>query len=258
MASQYQRPASITPPGIPEHLFWLLVTLAGLLALPSSLASADQNQALKPYTAEYKTTARGFDLNVTRKLEAGDRDHYILTNGGKILVVGFHEISVFRIEDNSIVPVSYVYQGTGMVNRRRELHFAPDQNSINSLYKGELYQLPYTETTLDRMNQMEQLRLVLMEDPDAARDIILRVADGKRVKDSHLVLIGEETLQTPLGPVETLHYERLHDNANRKSDLWFAPNWDYLMVRTVHIEDGDAVELMLTSAVIGDKSIGRQ
>lgn len=258
MTSLYQRPASITPPGIPEHLFWLLVTLASCLVLPSSLAAADQNPVLKPYTAEYKTTARGFDLNVTRKLEADDRDQYILTNGGKILVVGFHEISVFRVEDSSIVPISYVYQGTGMVNRRRELHFAPDQGSISSLYKDELYQLPYTETTLDRMNQMEQLRLALLEDPDAARDITLRVADGKRVKDSHLILIGEEILQTPMGPVDTLHYERLHDNAQRKSDLWFAPDWDYLMVRTVHIEDGDAVEMMLTSAVIGDKPIGRQ
>jgi hypothetical protein len=68
--------------------------------------------------------------------------------------------------------------------------------------------------------------------------------------------VGEETLQTGLGPVQTLHYQRLHDAEERKSDLWFAPQWDYLMVRTVHIEDGDPVELLLTSATLDSVPVG--
>jgi len=102
---------------------------------------------------------------------------------------------------------------------------------------------------------MAQLRLMLLESPANARDITLQVADRKRVKDSRLLLVGQETLQTPLGAVDTLHYERLHDDAERKSDLWFAPQWDYLMVKTVHIEAGDPVEIILTSATIDGQAL---
>ncbi len=254
MVSRYLQAALIIPRGRSKRL---LALLAGLLAsLAPAIAAAEHSPALRPYTAQYKTTARGFDLSITRTLKAEDNDHFVLTNGGKMLVVGFQEISVFRVEDDRIRSISYVYQGTGLVSRRQELHFEPEQGRINSLYKEKWYELPYTDTTLDRMNQVEQLRLALLSDHATARDITLRVADGKRVKDSHLLLIGKETLQTPMGPVDTVHYERLHETAKRKSDLWFAPAWDYLMVRTVHIEDGDPVEMMLTDAAIAGEPVG--
>jgi hypothetical protein len=230
--------------------------MAGLILHAAQAAAAGATDTLQSYTAQYRTTARGFDLSITRKLETDSSGHFILTNGGKILVVGFHEISVFRVEEGSILPLSYVYQGTGLVSRRRELHFSQDAGSIRSLYKERWYDLPYTEPTLDRMNQVEQLRLILLREPAAARDITLRVADGKRVKDSRLVLIGEETLTTPMGPLQTLHFERLHDNADRQSDIWFAPQWDYLMVKTVHVEDGDPVEMVLTSATLDGEPLG--
>lgn len=258
MVNRYRRPALTTPKRRAERLSsWLIAALLGAVALQAA-ASGQQASALRPYTAEYKTTARGFNLSVTRKLEADDNNHFILTNGGKMLVVGFHEISVFRVEDEKIRSISYVYQGTGLVSRRQELHFNTEPGRITSLYKDQWYDLPHHSSTLDRMNQMEQLRLELLQDPAGMGDITLRIADGKRLKDSQLVLIGEETQDTPLGPVETLHYERLHDDPDRKSDIWLAPQWDYLMVRMVHIEEGDPVEMMLTGATLDGQVVAIQ
>jgi hypothetical protein len=224
-----------------------------LLQLPTVAAETGTSPpaVLRAYTADYKTTARGFELTVTRTLESADGRHYVLTNEGSMLVVGYHEISVFTVvNDGEIQPVSYVYQGSGLVNRRRELHFFPAQQRIASLYKGETYELPYQGRVLDRMNQLEQLRLALLLNPEAPAKLGWPVADRKRVKDSPLVLIGTETLQTPLGAVPTVHYERLHSDPQRTSHIWLAPEWDYLMVRTVHVEDGDPVEMTLTSAAI--------
>lgn len=256
MVSRYRQPALNISRSRADRLLLPLFVLLITVALPPAQAAEGARPTLQPYTAEYQTTARGFDLSITRKLEADRSGQFVLTNGGKILVVGFHEISVFRVEGGNILPISYVYQGTGLVNRRRELHFRTDPGTISSLYKDKWYDLPYTAATLDRMNQVEQLRLALLRNPDAAGDITLRVADGKRVKDSHLVLVAEELLPTPMGPVDTLHYRRLHDSADRKSDIWLAPRWDYLMVKTVHMEGGDPVEMLLTSAVLGGEEIG--
>ena len=114
MVSRYRQQALIFRRRHAERLVALFI------ALLASLASAAQSPpVLRPYIAEYRTTARGFDLNITRKLEADSNGHYVLTNGGKILVVGFHEISVFRVEDDRVLSISYIYQGTGLVSRRQ-------------------------------------------------------------------------------------------------------------------------------------------
>ena len=52
-----------------------------------------------------------------------------------------------------------------------------------------------------------------------------------------------------------MHFERIHDDADRKSDLWIAPEWDYLMVKTIHVEDGKPVEVNLKKAALLGKPI---
>jgi hypothetical protein len=205
---------------------------------------------LEPYTAQYITTARGISLTLDRKLARKTDGSYELTNGGSKLVVGFQEVSKFRIENSRVIPGTYVYQGTGLMSRRREVKFTPGADTIRSLYKDNWYDLPYSENTFDRMSQQEQIRLLLLQDETPKETLVVTVADGKRVKDYQLDFVAEETLDTPLGQIKTLHFERLHDNPDRKSDTWLAPAWDYMMVKTVHVEDGKPVVVKLTKASI--------
>ncbi len=104
------------------------------------------------------------------------------------------------------------------------------------------------------MSQQEQVRLLLLNDPTPKEDILITVADGKRVKDYQLRYVGEETLNTPIGSLKTLHFERVHDDPDRKSDTWLAPELGYLMVKTVHIEDGKPTEAIVTKASVGGKN----
>jgi hypothetical protein len=149
-----------------------------------------------------------------------------------------------------VQPKSYVYQLSGPISRRREVHFDPDSDVIRSLYKKTWYELPKTPETLDRMSQQEQLRLTLLNDPTPREDMRFRVADGRKVKDYRLIYRGEERIETPMGWVDTLHFERAHDDPERESNVWIAPAWDYLMVRTVHVDDGTTTQADLISASI--------
>ncbi len=242
-------------------LLWASCTLG--VASPASAGQPSTVRetgaaVLKPYTAQYKTSARGMSLTLNRELKLGENGVYTLTNGGGILIVGFKEKSQFRVEGTRVIPSTYVYQGTGLMNRRREVRFTPGADTLRSLYKDKWYDLPYTENTLDRMSQQEQVRLLLLNDPTPTDDVVITVADGKRVKDYTLVFVGEETLQTPLGKVDTLHFKRIHDNPDRKSDTWIAPAWDFMMVKTIHIEDGKPVVGIITGATIDGKKIGSQ
>ena len=252
--------ATLTRAALTAAILAMTINICQAAAIGAQDANApvqkDGNiRPLTPYSAQYTTKTRGMSLTLNRQLKQDEEGNYTLTNGGKILVFGFHEVSVFTVDSDRITPRSYVYQGTGLVNRRREVHFTQGSEVIRSLYKKEWYELPYSPGTLDRMSQMEQLRLMLINDPTPKEDVVLRIADGKRIKDYQLVYLGEETLQTPMGPVDTLHFERLHDDADRKSDTWIAPSWDYLMVRTVHIEDGRPVEVNLVSADINGQTL---
>ena len=238
--------------------FALPVSNPSIAATAQHPAPSDAGMALRPYVAQYNTTTRGMELTLTRILKPGADGSFTLTNGGKIMVVGFHEVSVFKVEGTRIQPKSYVHQETGLINRRREVHFTPGTDTIRSLYKEQWYDLPRTAITLDRLSQQEQLRLTLLNDPTPAGDISIQVADGKRVKDYHLLYVGEELLETALGPIRTLHFERLHDNPERKSDMWLAPDWDYLMVKTLHIEDNTPVEITLMSVSIEGVAIEAQ
>ena len=248
MTSQFLRRVSIMFKTITKYALLALAALT--LAGPAAAAEDSAEASLRPYSAQYKTTARGMALKLSRNLKASADGSYTLTNGGKIMVVGFHEVSVFTIDGARVQPKSYVYQGTGLINRRREVHFTPGSDTIRSLYKEQWYDLPYSDGTLDRMSQQEQLRLLLINDPTPKEDISIRVADGKRVKDYLLTYRGEEVIETPMGSFKTLHFERIHDDPERKSHTWIAPELDYLMVKTIHVEDDKPVEMILTDAKI--------
>ena len=226
---------------------------SGLLAVSSLCVTADdatQAVELKTYTAQYVTKAKGISVTLDRKLARKADGSYELTNGGSKLIAGFKEISKFRIKDSRVVPASYVYQGTGLMNRRREVQFTAGSDTIRSLYKDQWYELPYTANTYDRMSQQEQMRLHLMQDDTPKESVTITVADGKRIKDHQLDYVGEETLDTPMGPLKTLRFARVHDDPERKSDTWLAPELDYLMVKTVHVDDGSKVVATLVAATI--------
>jgi hypothetical protein len=151
-----------------------------------------------------------------------------------------------------VIPQSYVYRlNYGPVNRRREVRFDEETDVIRSLYKKTWYELPKAPGTLDRMSQQEQLRLLLLNDPSPRQDIRLRVADGRKVKHYVFRYLEDEVIDTPMGAVRTMRFEREHSNPEeRQSYFWVAPAWDYLMVRTVHVEDGTTTEANLIDATI--------
>ncbi|WP_241505791.1 DUF3108 domain-containing protein [Parahaliea mediterranea] len=230
-----------------------LLTGAVLGLTPLLGAAVD---SLRSYTAEYDTSALGMHLTLHRELKGDGEGGYTLTNGGKILVAGFHEVAVFSVREGEVIPKSYVYQGTGLINRRREVHITPGADTLRSLYKGEWYELPNKPGTLDRLSQQEHLRLLMLSDPNPRDDLVITVADGRKVKDYKIEFVGEETVETAVGPVKTLHFARLHDDPDRSSEIWVAPDWDYLMVKTVHVEDDKPVEVLLTKASIDGVPVG--
>jgi formyltetrahydrofolate-dependent phosphoribosylglycinamide formyltransferase len=152
--------------------------------------------------AVYKTATSGLSIKLQRSLSVDDNGDCRLTSEGSCWSPGSAR-SVFRLDVDRMSPQSYVYQLSGPVSRRREVHFDEETDVIRSLYKKTWYELPKAPGTLDRMSQQEQLRLLLLNDPTPREDIRLsrrRRAQGQglpcsatsKTRDRHADGLGRD------------------------------------------------------------------
>lgn len=221
----------------------------GLLLVPvvpafAAVDSAPTSSAeLKPYTAKYKTRRWGMDIKMERSLTR-EGNNYVLEENAKALMQKIRQESRFTLEDSTLLPNHFSYKLSGMVKRRREVQFSEKGEPVKSLYKGEWYEFPHQENLYDRLSQQAQLRLALLTGQAPEQGFELAVVDGKKTKVYHLEYAGTETLATPLGEVETLHYIRR--KGEDSTEFWLAPCWDYLIVRTRHTEDGEPVDALIS------------
>jgi hypothetical protein len=237
-----------------------LITLITLLLALSTGQSASAAQ-LQPYDLQYTTRAYGMTVTINRSLQK-EEPLWRLESTGGVRLAGFQETARFAVAAEQLFPGSYVFRGRGLAGARpREVHFDHGNESIRSLHRGTWHELPYRPEILDRMSQQEQLRLWLMRADDPRQDIEVTVADGRKLKHYRILYRGEALIETPLGPVATLHFERdrewLDGNGDddESSEIWVAPAWDYLIVRMVHTDDGRPVEALLSGGTLGGKPL---
>jgi hypothetical protein len=68
-----------------------------------------------------------------------------------------------------------------------------------------------------------------------------RIADGGKLKDYNIQVLGYETISTPLGKIETIVLKRFRkQKSKRETTLWCAPALNYLPVKLVHDESSGA------------------
>jgi hypothetical protein len=248
-----------TPFARDPYLAALTTLLSLLLALiVGQSASAGQ---LQPYDLQYTTRAYGMTVTINRSLHK-EEPLWRLESSGGVMLAGFQETARFAVASEQVFPGSYVFRGRGLAGGRpREVYFDHGSESIRSLHKGTWYDLPYRPDILDRLSQQEQLRLWLMRADDPRQDVELTVADGRKLKHYRILYRGEAAIETPLGSVATLHFERDREwldgngDEDETSEIWVAPVWDYLIVRMLHSDDGRPVEALLSGGTVGGKPL---
>ena len=98
-------------------------------------ASAMAETALSLYTAEYKTKLAGLSVTLTRTLTEENGRYHLSQGGKKAFMVKLNEDSQFSVKGDQIVGQQFVYQLSGVSNRRREVLFDEEAGTIRSLRK---------------------------------------------------------------------------------------------------------------------------
>jgi len=84
------------------------------------------------------------------------------------------------------------------------------------------------------------------------------IVDGDEIETLQFRVLGEEQVKTEVGQIAAIKVERVReeDQNGRQTRLWFAKDWDFLLVRLEQVEkDGKAYQIMLKQGRVGERTV---
>lgn len=227
---------------------------AAVLALGSSLASA---QALVPFSASYAADMKKVPVNgeAIHSLQANPDGTWTLSFQAGMFVARLTEESLLRLDNEQLVPLSYRYERKGLGRGRLTTqNFDWDAGVVTGEHKKEAFSLPTEPGLLDRTTYQLALQRDLMAGKTEMR---YRVADEDEIEEYRFRVTGEKRVTTRAGQFDAVEVERVREpGAKRETTLWFAKDWQYLLVRLSQIEtDGQHYQIMLKEATLDGEPV---
>ncbi len=229
----------------------LLLALA-VLALPV------QALELKPFSASYTADWKQVPVSGTaqRSLEKLDAGAWRLDFEASMLVASFNERSTFKVEGDRFVPQSYRLKRSGLGKGKTiKYDFDWTAKQVVGEDRGDPVKLPLNTGLLDKSTYQIALQQAVAA---GEQSMSYQVVDGDEVETYDFRVLGEEQVSTKAGQVDAIKVERVRDptQSKRQTILWFAKNWDYLLVRLHQIEkDGKEYQIMLEEGTVDGKRV---
>lgn len=226
----------------------LLLAFTGLL----------QAQSLQPFQASYTADWKQLPFTGTaeRSLQQLADGSWELGFKASMLVAGVSESSIFLQQDNQLLPVRYRYDRSGLGKPKKSRQaFDWDSLQVSGRDKDGDYQLPLHVGMLDKSSYQLALQRDVARGENSLSYIVL---DGDEPDTYDFRLLGDEVIETPLGALNTVKVERVRDPGQnkRKTTLWFAVDWDYLLVQLNQVErDGKEYTIMLQDGQVNGKPV---
>ncbi len=206
-----------------------VLLLATALAFVSGFARASLPVFKAHYTGSFDV---GMHItgSVVRELARQADGQWLFSLQAQTLVASIEETSRFSVRRQQLIPQRYEYLRTVLGKSRHALlTFDWPKGVVTNNVDNQPWKLGIKPGTLDKLNYQLQLRLDLKRGKRPLRYV---VADGGVLKTYTFEVIGEETLDTALGPLATVKVQRRRDDGkNRLTEIWLAKSLDYLVVK---------------------------
>lgn len=229
----------------------LMLALA-LFSLPALAAEP------KPFSASYTADWKQVPVSgsAERSLQKLDDGRWQLVFKASMLVAGLTEQSTFTAENDAFLPQSYKFERSGLGKSKDvEFDFDWSQKQVIGSDRGDPVRFPLNRGMQDKSTY----QLALQHDVAAGeKSMSYQVVDGDEIETYDFRVLGEEVVRTSAGLIDAVKVERVRDptQSSRKTILWFAKDWDYLLVRLHQVEkDGKEYQIMLKSGTVGGKTV---
>ncbi len=202
--------------------------------IPALLLAASAAQAMPPKDVELSFEIRfgNIKLGIGEDKLEHDGKHYKVysdTIPKGIAAIFIDEIrreSKGSVTDTGLRPVSFIERGRKDGIRAAEFDWSNNKlrlihgesNEVVDLPKGAIDQasLPYAFSFAGKV-------------PDS---FSVHVTDGRRLKEYHYRIVGNERIASALGELETIHIEKVRGPEDKRSfEFWVATEHDHLPVQ---------------------------
>jgi hypothetical protein len=172
------------------------------------------------------------------------------------MIASLTEESTLRLDKETLLPQTYNFERGGLGKAKKvDLDFDWDAKKVTGSDRGDAINLPLNRGVLDKSTY----QLALQHDVAAGKkSMSYQVVDGDEIDTYDFRVLGSEAVPTKAGQIDAIKVERVRDptQSKRITVLWFAKDWDYLLVRLQQVEtDGKEYTIMLQDGTVNGKSV---
>lgn len=229
-----------------------LVSLLCMFALLfGSAAHAESVPDLFPFEVSYGASMeKGVSLNGSAKriLTSQGNHVWLYRTEVKSFIADLDESLVLKWEDGQVVPLRYRYRLSGFLIKDREqsIDFDWKANVATGKYRGKPFKVELEEGVLDPLGFQVQLHQDIL---NGKRDMEYQVLDKGSIDSDRFAVVSDDSSGRPSS---LLKAEKVRENSERQTFMWFDPDNKYVLVRLLQVEpDGSKYELKLKSVDLG-------
>ena len=240
---------------------WLVTPFMVWFFATATVTHAEVNiittATLQHYRALYDGTADSTKIRLRRELGQQSRNQssaYTLKQNIYSSFVNIETLSTFNLIGERIRPERFHLETKlFMLKEQEEWHFDWDKGVVSEHSEGK--ELPLHEDSLDPVSFDLQMSNDLRNSKNLPATLVYQVLSSDEVKEFQFELVGRPILETALGHFKTYHYREVGEE--NSSEIWFAEDWDYLMVRLRAYSDKAKriIDISLIEATLGSDEV---
>jgi len=146
------------------------------------------------------------------------------------------ETAEFTFVDGQVVSHRYTLEdGTPSEEKDSKVNFDWDTGSAYSVYEQEIAELPLGPDVYDRISADV---VVMLDQRNGKPPRTLYIVEKNQIREYTFEYQGEERIDLPQGPVDTVKYLRQRTGSSRSVMIWYAPELEFLPVRMEQLKRG--------------------
>ena len=229
----------------------LICAVAVFCTLLTTHSYAQQPIAFK---ADYKAQIKGFSVKATRELKQVGQDQFELSFKASSWAAKINETSVFSWQDQQVQPQQYDYRQSAFGKKKaRSIAFDQQKQQITTLQDDQTNTLPLTEAVFDQLNYQLQLQMDVAADK---KDLTYSIVRKGGLRQYRFEILGDEILETQAGELNTVKVKVIRENKDKVTYIWFAKDWDYLLVQLEQYEgEKKRLAIALKKATVNEQTL---
>jgi hypothetical protein len=223
------------------------VTSLVLLLLAGPLAAAQPPQKVQ---IDFAVTSGSMQLGEGHDFLEHDGKKYSVISETKTVGVAalFYKLNIRR-ESRGLLTASGLrplqFEEKNSRKPRRAADFDWDAGQVKLTDGDKIETVPLNANTFDPTS-LPYAFAFAQSNQESMR---VFVADGRRLADYEYRIIGKETLKTPLGELETLHFQKVREADDKRGlEFWLSVDRHFLPIKIRFVEkNGTKVDSTVTS-----------